>query len=98
MGPMGLIGLMGLMGHIGLSYNNAITTKKCFFCLFVVIAFFYIVVPIMFLWVYVVVWLFCEGLEGFILIIIYRILIWLKAKKCLSLHLSKCKPYSHVTL
>lgn len=39
MGPMGLIGLMGLMGHIGLSYNNAITTKKGFFCLFVVIAF-----------------------------------------------------------
>ena len=33
------MGLMGLMGHIGLSYNNAITTKKGFFCLFVVIAF-----------------------------------------------------------
>lgn len=32
---------MGLIGHIGLirfSYNNAITTKKCFYCLFVVMA------------------------------------------------------------
>lgn len=38
---MGHIGPMGLIGHIGLirfSYNNAITTKKCFYCLFVVMA------------------------------------------------------------
>ena len=41
MGLIGHIGLMGLIGHIGLirfSYNNAITTKKCFYCLFVVMA------------------------------------------------------------
>lgn len=45
MGPMGVIGLMGLIELIDLSYNNAITTKNCFYCLFVVIAlFFYIIV------------------------------------------------------
>lgn len=29
---------MGLIELISLSYNNAITTKKCFYCLFVVMA------------------------------------------------------------
>lgn len=32
------MGLIGLIELIDLSYNNAITTKKCFYCLFVVMA------------------------------------------------------------
>lgn len=66
MGPMGLIGHIGLMGLIGLielidlSYKRN-NNKEMFllsFCCYCVVFF---------------IWLFCEGLEGFILIIIYRI-------------------------
>lgn len=66
MGPMGLIGHIGLMGLIGLielidlSYkrNNNKERFLLSFCCYCVVFF---------------IWLFCEGLEGFILIIIYRI-------------------------
>lgn len=56
MGPMGLIGLIEL---IALSYKRN-NNKEMFllsFCCYCVVFF---------------IWLFCEGLEGFILIIIYR--------------------------
>lgn len=66
MGPMGLIGLMGHIGLIGLiglieliyKRNNNKEMFLLSFCCYCVVFF---------------IWLFCEGLEGFILIIIYRI-------------------------